>query len=346
MLYGEARLSGGYSSGADPYQILPVMPSPFRPAPMPIAVVRATYHRPIPELDAENMKTRLDSFHGGEDDDEIAAPISLALRTRCRSGGTVRQWFRDMDLSDLGQPIEYGHRPPALQTHGTLGSTLLPFLNKDGDLSTLGSVFDSFFNVESPKRAAAMIKAARLYQEAIWIGDEDPNLAFLWLVGAIEVAAGSWRSVVQAPSSLLKENMQEVSNLLLRYGEAHHEEVAAQLAHLVKSTQKFVEFTMEYLPEPPETRPSASKIDWLEMPRYLRKVYTHRSNALHVGTPFPYPMCIPGHRFPDGTVGERPLGEGGWALGGEWKKDDLPMTLATFEYICWSALRSWFIQQT
>ena len=343
MLYGEAELRGHCLTATDPYRVMSVGPVAHRVPPRAIAVVRAEHHRPLPEYDVHNMATRLDSFHGGDDNDEIAAVLSLALRIRCRSGGIVRHWFRNTPLDGPGQPFEADHSPPSLQLRGAHQPTMLPHLRDIADLPDLEPLLASFLSCESSSRSAAIVKSARLYQQAVWIADEDPNLAFLWLVSSIEVAAGFHRQSKTSSGELLAMNLPDVSAILMRYGQDHHDQVAAELSHLTRATQKFVDFVMEFLPDPPEVRPPVDQVEWSKMRDYLKVIYRHRSNALHAGTPVPLPMCTPPHRFPDGTWAERPIGDGAWALGGEWTKSDLPMTLSTFEYICWSALNSWIL---
>ena len=45
----------------------------------------------------------------------------------------------------------------------------------------------------------------------IWIAEEDPSQAWLWLVGALEVAATEWNGSKGAPSEILREVWPELS---------------------------------------------------------------------------------------------------------------------------------------
>ncbi len=75
-----------------------------------------------------------------------------------------------------------------------------------------------------------------------------------------------------------------------------------------------------------------------------KKVYGHRSKALHGGTPFPQPMCQPpekGHH--DQSFAEFPhVGIAGAMLGSSWKAKDVPVHLHIFEYIVRHSLLNWW----
>ena len=60
-------------------------------------------------------------------------------------------------------------------------------MEKSVDLSSDALAFDAYYSA-GPEKAIAIVRAARLYQQAVWVADDDPNLAFLWLVSAVEVS--------------------------------------------------------------------------------------------------------------------------------------------------------------
>jgi len=76
-----------------------------------------------------------------------------------------------------------------------------------------------------------------------------------------------------------------------------HRFVAKDLDGIFKATEKFIDFTMAHLPEPPAVRPlEGFRLDWARMAEHLELVYAWRSRDLHDGTPIPVPMCQPPHQ--------------------------------------------------
>src|SRR5206468_599315 len=101
--------------------------------------------------------------------DEIAAVASLFLGIRLKAGPVDREFPPEGD--PFGRPIQYGSKavpvlpPPA-------GRPQIPRLRGDRNLVDL-KVLENF-----PKRCAreanTLIKAARMYQQAMWVADSDP----------------------------------------------------------------------------------------------------------------------------------------------------------------------------
>ena len=56
------------------------------------------------------------------------------------------------------------------------------------------------------EQAIALVRSARLYQDALWLAESEPNLSWLLLVSAIETAANLWRSRKDLPLERLKES--------------------------------------------------------------------------------------------------------------------------------------------
>lgn len=124
--------------------------------------------------------------------------------------------------------------------------------------------------------------------------------------------------------------------------------VAAQIAPMLKSTRKFIDFTTGFIPPEPDERPSweSLQVDWSEprMRSTLSKVYGYRSRSLHEGKPFPEPMLgAPFRRAPGEPPSERPfMGLARHSLGGTWKPRDAPINLHCFHYIAREALLNWW----
>jgi len=197
----------------------------------------------------------------------------------------------------------------------------------------------------APRDAVALVRAARLYQDAIWIAESEPNLSWVMFVSAIETAAGHWRSAADPPVDRLKASKPDLARLLEEAGgEELALKVANQISDYMGATKKFVDFALEFMPEPPIQRPSESfQHPWEQrvMKESLRKIYDWRSRALHSGTPFPFPMCEPPYR--DGNeFAEKPMGLATMAGSAVWVIKDTPMLLHTFEYIVRHVLLKWW----
>ena len=195
--------------------------------------------------------------------------------------------------------------------------------------------------------AIGVIRAARLYQDALWVAESEPNLAWIMLVSAVEAAANRWQTSIDEPLLRLRSaNPDLVEYLDSTNVEGLVERIAAEFADGTRSTRKFVEFLMAHLPPPPLPRPvEREQIAWddTEMRRAFRVIYGHRSKALHDGIPFPAPLCRPVSRIGgNGVVAERPLFIRASEMGGTWLAKDVPMFLHTFEYIARHAIAKWW----
>jgi hypothetical protein len=212
-------------------------------------------------------------------------------------------------------------------------------------LEDLNWLSDSFGT--DPQDQIALIRAARLYQDAIWIADAEPALAWLLLVSAIETAADRWDQATGSPTDRLRYSKPD----LVKEVEARCPDllpiIAEKFADTIGATRKFVDFTLRFLPLPPEPRPlECFQVAWDQehLRTCLRKIYDYRSKALHTGVPFPAPMCQPAMVMAsDGQAPvEEPPGLATKTLGGVWTHRDLPMALHIFEYIARNALKAWW----
>jgi hypothetical protein len=205
-LYSDARIVGEATVG--PYQFINTIAhaSDAGTAVAPVVVLRVDMHK---EFDRPSMdRTNSRNYHGGSLSDEIAAVAALAMGCRVEAGAESRE-FRRGDTR--GRPIAYyGFTAPTL-LHGALGRTL-PWLvgpHSLGDLSWFASWFDS-----DPCDQIALVRAARLYQDAIWIGDSEPALAWLMLVSAIETAAVRWNHSKLSPTERLRYSKPEIAEAI------------------------------------------------------------------------------------------------------------------------------------
>jgi hypothetical protein len=306
----------------------------------PVLVLRVNLHMEFekPKMD----KTDTSRYHGGWLSDEVAALAALAMGARVEAGPTSRE-FEPGDVR--GKPIAYfGYGIPVL-SQKKLG-TVLPWVvgrHSSEDLSWIAPAFDT-----DTRNEAALIRAARLYQDVIWIADAEPDLSWLLLVSALETAADRWRQTTLSATERLRDSKPDLVATI----EARCPEllplVAAGFADSIGATRKFVDFILNFLPGPPEKRPHiAYQVAW--SPEFLkpslRKIYDHRSKALHTGIPFPAPLCdspmgVGDPEWP--APAERPPCLAASIHGAVWLRQELPISLHIFEYITRKVLQAWW----
>ena len=192
--------------------------------------------------------------------------------------------------------------------------------------------------------ARPLVRAARQYAQALWEADGDPNLSWLRLVGALEAAAETMPDWCGPSYELLAQGFKPMADVLQDCPEDVRERAADLLKGLTMVGWKLQRFVAAHPPTPPEQRPAdeTQRLPWNTLKPALAKVYAHRSAALHGGRPFPAPMCQPPGRTTADSPAEEVPGSGGWAGGGGWAQEDLPMLLHTFEHIVRHALLHWW----
>ena len=344
-LYSDAWFTNIVREPGWPVDLMPTIPE-WTASGVKFAAIARVRWSPDPSFNSSEVKLTTDarSHHGGDSGDEVAALLSLAFGVRCRCGGITRRWLIDHgqpDRDPLGMPIEADHRPPVWQTPFR-GRSILPSLPAEADLATSVPLLTRFAAANA-KKAALLVRAARLYSGALWIADSDPNQAWLQLVSAIETIAvttsgttPSWRRTEEA--------LPEVWDKLVAGGdEGHAREVGNLLAPLVRSTDRFLNFLDKHLPPPPTERPEEfARLDWSDLRPRFKRIYDYRSRALHDGTPFPEPMCEPAMRWSTDTPVEKPPWLSSSSGLATWAANDIPMFLHTFEYVVRGALLSWW----
>lgn len=190
----------------------------------------------------------------------------------------------------------------------------------------------------APSTSIALVRVARLYQEALWISESAPEIAWLLLVSAVEVAAEHWNSSNQTPTERLRASQPQVARLIAGSGgETLLAEIAEILSPSLGSTNKFRDFIMKF----------SDQNLWNETPaefkNKLNKIYDYRSKALHGGIPFPAPMCQPPHYFSEERqYFDKPVGLASGSKGGVWLAKDLPLNLHGFHRIVRSSLLNWW----
>jgi hypothetical protein len=290
-------------------------------------------------------------YHGGTFLDEMAALYSLCWGVRLRAGGVVRE-FSSLNGYDIyGQPRTPtpDETPIFLPPHD--GKYVLPWHPTDRQIGDIQEQIKSYILL-SPKEASTLIRSARLYQDSVWLAESNPEISWLLLASAVEVAANHWiqeELAFDSEEELKYFNprlVKELENLEHDRAEAI-ETVSKHLKGLLGATKKFRQFLLRFRPqEPPVNRPNFLQVEWSEdsMKDIFNKIYNHRSLALHEGIPFPEPMCRPpGLDYQNNIPRERPdTGLFIATLGASWKAKDVPIHFHVFEYIVRHSLLNWW----
>ena len=342
-LYSDADFIGWVQRPGWPVDLIPTLTDPVSPGLQFVLVARVRWCLEPPPA-AGPAETDDKSHYGGEAEDEIAALLSLALGVRCRSGGITRQWLRHTGEAvpdPLGQPIEFSHRPP-MWTPPLRGRPFLPELPPSVNLEVAVPLLDLLPKI-SGRNSVALVRAARLYANALWVCDGDPNLGWLQMVSAVEAAAVQ-RSGTRPVWKRVEQEMPDLWKALVDGGgQQHAESIGAKLADLVRSADRFARFMGEFGPEPPARRPEEQlQIDWSEVPQRLKTIYDFRSRALHSGIPFPAPMCEPPMTWGGDVPVEKPPWISSQQGASVWAAADIPMYLHTFEHLARGSLLAWW----
>jgi len=138
---------------------------------------------------------------------------------------------------------------------------MLPYIDdaRRVDVRQVRPLLDSYADM-TQKQARALVTSARAYQEAIWIADADPRLAWLRLVTAAEAVAALSRSAPadQRLRDALRDADPELAELLIHTGDAELiEKAAMKLADQARVKRKFVDFLASV--RAPRRRPTVGR---------------------------------------------------------------------------------------
>ena len=349
-LYSDARLTGEATKNFGPYQFFNLSVFPLYQGNIcRVAVVRFARHFEL-HMDPEE-KTATTLYHGGDCDDEIAALASLAMGCRIHAGGTSRSFPRGGQPE--GHPVSESGNRKSVPSFVVRARDVLP--NTFGECSFTEIEKLALYPKIKPDAAILLVRAARLYQNALWLAESQSHLSWLMLVSAVEATA-NWHYVEDTPLEQLRESKPELVTFLegTKIPDLA-KRVADDMAQSIGSQKKFVNFLMTYLPPPPPKRPTYTQIPWTDEKGWRKAfgtIYGQRSKALHVGIPFPLPVCEPPLKdwpieikWPEDAHPERPYAlEGTVCLyeGNEWLSKDMPMYLHIFEYIVRHSLLKWW----
>ncbi|MBP8055091.1 MAG: hypothetical protein KA314_04585 [Chloroflexi bacterium] len=341
-LFTDAYIVGEFTTETGPYQFLNTVPAPREGSLAPFIMLRAEYYESYKPMEPTN-KTNVQGFHGGFINDEIASLLSLLLGIRLKSGYRSRRFEPGGDPK--GYPTLAKHSPDPILPIATYREPVLPRVLGQRRLGDL-SLFMDLPSIQ-PVESIALARAARNYQNAVWIAESEPELSWLLMVSAIEVAANHWRPAQEPAVERLNASSPELVKLLQeKGGDGFVQQVADLIADKLGSTKKFIDFIIEFLPKPPQDRPPEGfQIQWSKsgMKELLTTVYKLRSKALHTGIPFPPPMSMP-PLHAGGRFVEKPPALAATIVGmnGRWVAKDTPLLLHTFEYIVRHSLLNWW----
>jgi hypothetical protein len=339
--FSDAHITGEQTDGFGPYTFLNTVPIRRGEVNSPI-VIRVAFH--LDKYRPQMSKTDDSLYHGGSLVDEIAALASLAMGVRFRAGGETRLF--EIGKDPLGRPRSWNDQPKPVvmvrRNEHILPDVIGTHSMNDLDLlKTIPSI--------ASDRYVKLIRASRFYQDALWVAESEPNLAWLMLVSALEIGANDVFQSEATPVEQLRDWRPQLGTILEETGGSGHlEQVAEIIARCFGATKKFLDFTLRNMPTEREKRPTEEwmRVTWSPsgLKKVLNKVYEYRSNALHGGIPFPAPMLEPPFHL-DATSGpsEVPLtGLASHARGGTWLPKDCPINLHCFHYVARGALLSWW----
>lgn len=341
--YSDARITGNFTDGLGPYSFLNTVPLHNAPGVInsPI-ILRAAIH--LPQSLPDKLETDESRYHGGDFVDELAALTSVALGVRIRAGDESRQFEPGQD--PYGRPFDWKLKPKPV-VHVQPYQLILPSVVGEHPMSQL-EIMESIPRIK-PDRYVNLIRACRYYQDALWITESEPNLAWLMFVSALETAANDVYTADASPGERLRQSKLDLAELLKEHGgDELVDQVAKLIADTLGATQKFIKFTLRFKPNEPDQRPSHDlfQVKWSNtgLRDILNKVYQYRSRALHGGIPFPAPMLRPPfYDSSDSPASEVPLtGLASHSHGGTWTPKDVPINLHCFHYITRGALLKWW----
>ncbi len=346
VLYSDSLVVGEIEDLCGPYQFINLISfSSYKGLGhiLPVIVLRVYYDEI--SSNEETKKTKGNPlYHGGTFIDEIVSIASLFLGIRLKASEPTRE-FLNLDNDKMGRPVAYAYTPPptlSIQAHSPiLPCAYLKNINITQELGKTREVLSL-----ASEQQIAIIKAARLYRDALWIAESDPNTAWLFLISAIETVAQAYKMGELPNKELFTQFYPDLCRKLKEKG---HEEcipwLAEEFAPITKATHKFISFSCQFLPKEFPNRPAEDfmKIDWSQpfWESTFKTIYDYRSKALHEGIPFPLPMLGPpvpsGSSYSEkGTLG--PTVE---TYSAKWKSADLPINLNLFAQVTREMILNW-----
>ena len=193
-LYSDTEIAGDVVKEWGPYKVLNTIAMVHQPCCLPVLILRVDHHAkkgylPIPSMG----KTDISIFHGGSIEDEIASLIGLALGIRLRPSS----YTREINFDPLDERPR-AEDPSTVPTLAYIGKHSRCIFRVPQRVTIEPCILSDYTNLPATS-AVALVRAARLFQSALWLCESNPNDAWLMLVSSIEVAAVEWRMVDDDP---------------------------------------------------------------------------------------------------------------------------------------------------
>lgn len=342
-LYTDAPINGPWLQ-LGPYEVIGLDPvaKPLLGFARKALVLRVWDHlSDEPSPGAPPLRDDVEDYFGGDIGDEFAALLGLVLARRVRSGGSVRMGLPGVHDSP-GLPSEMEHHAPALERPRR--APMIPWLAQPVALPDAEPLLSTYPELAAAD-AVALVRAARQYVDGLWLADADPRLAWIKLIGALEIAANRLDDTrEESDLDQLKRHRTKLYRTLRKAPQDVAEMVAGELARLYNVERKLRSFVKRFDPGPPPVRPESAAwhFDWATLDSALTIIYDHRSRDLHDGIAFPWVLCEPPDHAENGVASERFWALGVSGKGGQWTAEKLPMFMHVFAHVAGGALRKWW----
>lgn len=344
VLYSDSSFLGESVDAPGPYRVVNMLSSLGRAGNLePQLALQVSVHvNPQTSTTPDVNRNTPGSFHGGWIDDELAAIMSVVLNTRIQSGGIWRSFNLFANEDPRGRPQAFFFDPPVLpDPSNEWRKEIIPNAARtEVAIDPISQAIDRYAAL-SAVRAVAFVRACRQFQRALWVSESDADLSWLFLVSSLEsLAAATEFGDDPSPTTLLAATWPEMTDALSQLETDDRETIAELVAPLSKSTLKFITLVERFAPNPPLNR-SEGQIDWGQLVPLVKKVYNHRSKALHDGIPMPSPMTEPPFIDDEGRAFECPLGLSTHSYDAHWPAVQMPMLLWTFAHVARGVILNW-----
>jgi len=254
-------------------------------------------------------------YHGGGIADELVALSSLFLRRRLQLGPIVRCNDKPKVLGKnkglIDKPLIVGQRS----------------LSELPEWLKLVEKLDARYHQR-------FILAAKLYSQALLLIEEQPDMAYLNLVSAIEALCSSYDTGIKEIAS----SYPNLAHIITQVEPKEvREKLEKELLNVLYFTKKsFVKFVLDHIEktfwDESERGPKFARIQPEELENILKRVYDQRSKTLHTGEPFPpFTSYGMGEEIPLGMI----------SGGKRWERQDLVPNPHLFERLVNHVLKTY-----
>ena len=302
--------------------------------------------------------------------EQISCLLSLLLAIRLKSGDIIRTMTCIDEERQIFSDVKVFYNLPDLEKINRVilfDKKNIKLIRQVKSLKNELNVKDNyclspFLKLLNSHRSTIVyiIKAAKLYSDAIFLGETEPNIAFILLISAIEsVAEGYFYASDIKNFSDLFEKESKICEIM-QTTKATYGVQKKSISKLFKGNKidnkkniqidiKFMFFLIKFMPNisPPNIGdiPKHYQLAWNDKEKMLEAfatIYNYRSRYLHDGTSFPLPMLLSPLQFPFKFYPEKPPAN--CSHGGIYFYEmDLPMYLYVFEYIVQQSIQNWWL---